>query len=80
VTLSTVKVLSLGHITRRLEVQAPGIVARQPVGEPLQTGIKSIDAMTPVGRGQRQLIIGDRKTGKTTIAIDAIINQKGSRR
>lgn len=64
-------------ITRRLEVQAPGIVARQPVGEPLQTGIKSIDAMTPVGRGQRQLIIGDRKTGKTTIAIDAIINQKG---
>ena len=70
---------SLGEtITRRLEVQAPGIVSRQPVGEPLQTGIKSIDAMTPVGRGQRQLIIGDRKTGKTTIAIDTIINQKGS--
>jgi F-type H+-transporting ATPase subunit alpha len=65
-------------ITRRLEIQAPGIVARQPVGQPLQTGIKSIDAMTPVGRGQRQLIIGDRKTGKTTIAIDTIINQKGS--
>ena len=53
---------------RRLEVQAPGIVGRQPVEEPLQTGIKSIDAMTPIGRGQRELIIGDRKTGKTTIA------------
>ncbi|MCU1448665.1 MAG: atpA, partial [Acidimicrobiales bacterium] len=62
---------------RRLEVQAPGIVARQPVTEPLQTGIKSIDAMTPVGRGQRELIIGDRKTGKTAIAIDAILSQKG---
>ena len=65
-------------IERRLEIQAPGIVSRQPVEQPLQTGIKSIDAMTPVGRGQRQLIIGDRKTGKTTIAIDTIINQKGS--
>jgi len=63
--------------TRRLEVQAPGIVARQPVKEPLQTGIKAIDAMTPIGRGQRELIIGDRKTGKTTVAIDTIINQKG---
>ncbi|HTT87762.1 MAG TPA: F0F1 ATP synthase subunit alpha [Acidimicrobiales bacterium] len=63
--------------TRRLEVQAPGIVARQPVKEPLQTGIKSIDSMTPIGRGQRELIIGDRKTGKTTVAIDTIINQKG---
>jgi F-type H+-transporting ATPase subunit alpha len=63
--------------TRRLEVQAPGIVARQPVKEPLQTGIKSIDAMTPVGRGQRELIIGDRKTGKTAVAVDTIINQKG---
>ncbi|MBV8984764.1 MAG: F0F1 ATP synthase subunit alpha, partial [Acidimicrobiia bacterium] len=63
--------------TRRLEVQAPGIVARQPVTEPLQTGIKSIDAMTPVGRGQRELIIGDRKTGKTAVAVDTIINQKG---
>jgi F-type H+-transporting ATPase subunit alpha len=62
---------------RRLEVQAPGIVARQPVKEPLQTGIKSIDAMTPIGRGQRELIIGDRKTGKTAIAIDTIINQRG---
>ncbi|MGZ4679451.1 MAG: F0F1 ATP synthase subunit alpha, partial [Ilumatobacteraceae bacterium] len=51
--------------TRRLEVQAPGIVGRQPVHEPLQTGIKAIDAMTPIGRGQRELIIGDRKTGKT---------------
>jgi F-type H+-transporting ATPase subunit alpha len=63
--------------TRRLEVQAPGIVARQPVKEPLQTGIKAIDAMTPIGRGQRELIIGDRKTGKTTVAIDTILNQKG---
>src|SRR5436305_7525429 len=62
---------------RRMEVQAPGIVGRQPVHEPLQTGIKAIDAMTPVGRGQRELIIGDRKTGKTTVAIDTILNQKG---
>ncbi|MEW6154409.1 MAG: F0F1 ATP synthase subunit alpha [Actinomycetota bacterium] len=63
--------------TRRLEIQAPGVVDRQPVKEPLQTGIKSIDAMTPVGRGQRELIIGDRKTGKTSVAIDTIINQRG---
>ncbi len=65
------------ELTRRLEVQAPGIVARQPVKEPLQTGIKAIDSMTPIGRGQRELIIGDRKTGKTTVAIDTILNQKG---
>ncbi|CAG4929381.1 MULTISPECIES: F0F1 ATP synthase subunit alpha [Acidithrix] len=63
--------------SRRLEVQAPGIVDRQPVTEPLQTGIKAIDAMTPIGRGQRELIIGDRKTGKTSVALDTIINQKG---
>jgi F-type H+-transporting ATPase subunit alpha len=63
-------------IDRRLEIQAPGIVSRQPVSEPLQTGIKVIDAMTPIGRGQRELIIGDRKTGKTTIAIDTILNQR----
>ena len=62
---------------RRMEVQAPGITGRQPVSEPLQTGIKAIDAMTPIGRGQRELIIGDRKTGKTTVAIDTILNQKG---
>jgi len=62
---------------RRMEVQAPGIVDRQPVGEPLQTGIKAIDAMTPIGRGQRELLIGDRKTGKTTVAIDTILNQRG---
>jgi F-type H+-transporting ATPase subunit alpha len=62
---------------RRLEIQAPGVIDRQPVKEPLQTGIKSIDSMTPVGRGQRELIIGDRKTGKTAVAIDTIINQKG---
>ena len=63
---------------RRLEVQAPGIVNRQPVHEPMQTGIKAIDAMTPIGRGQRELIIGDRKTGKTTVAVDTILNQKGA--
>jgi F-type H+-transporting ATPase subunit alpha len=62
---------------RRLEVQAPGIVMREPVTEPLQTGIKAIDAMTPIGRGQRELLIGDRKTGKTTVAVDTIINQAG---
>jgi F-type H+-transporting ATPase subunit alpha len=63
--------------TRPVEIVAPGIADRQPVKTPLQTGIKAIDAMTPIGRGQRELIIGDRKTGKTTIAIDTIINQKG---
>ncbi|HET9690453.1 MAG TPA: F0F1 ATP synthase subunit alpha [Acidimicrobiales bacterium] len=62
---------------RRIEIQAPGVVDRQPVKQPLQTGIKVIDAMTPVGRGQRELIIGDRKTGKSSIALDTIINQKG---
>jgi len=67
----------VGAITRRVEVQAPGIMGRKPVHEPLQTGIKAIDAMTPIGRGQRELIIGDRKTGKTTITIDTIINQRG---
>ena len=67
----------VGAISRRVEVQAPGIMGRKPVHEPLQTGIKSVDAMTPIGRGQRELIIGDRKTGKTTIAIDTIINQRG---
>src|SRR5436309_5890239 len=61
---------------RVLELQAPNVMARQPVKEPLQTGIKAIDAMTPIGRGQRQLIIGDRQTGKTAVALDAIINQR----
>ena len=60
-----------------LERKAPGIIYRQPVNEPLQTGIKAIDAMIPIGRGQRELIIGDRQTGKTAIALDTIINQKG---
>jgi F-type H+-transporting ATPase subunit alpha len=60
-----------------MEIQAPGITGRQPVSQPLQTGIKAIDAMVPIGRGQRELIIGDRKTGKTTVAIDTILNQKG---
>src|SRR5512138_3621023 len=64
--------------TRRVELKAPGIVARKSVNQPLQTGIKAIDAMTPIGRGQRELIIGDRQTGKTAIAIDTIINQKNT--
>ncbi len=62
---------------RRIEIKAPGIVARQPVKEALQTGLKAIDGMIPIGRGQRELIIGDRQTGKTAVAIDTIINQKG---
>jgi len=62
---------------RAIELKAPGIIRRQNVGEPLETGIKAIDTMVPIGRGQRELIIGDRKTGKTAIAIDTIINQKG---
>jgi F-type H+/Na+-transporting ATPase subunit alpha len=72
----------LGEITndgfRELELQAPNVMARQSVHEPLQTGIKAIDAMTPIGRGQRQLIIGDRKTGKTTVALDTILNQRAN--
>ncbi|AWH95759.1 F0F1 ATP synthase subunit alpha [Dietzia psychralcaliphila] len=64
--------------TRALELQAPSVLERQPVEEPMQTGIKAIDAMTPIGRGQRQLIIGDRKTGKTAVCIDAILNQKAN--
>ncbi len=67
----------VGGIDRRVEIQAPGIMGRQPVHQPLQTGIKAIDAMIPIGRGQRELIIGDRKTGKTTVAVDTILNQKG---
>jgi F-type H+-transporting ATPase subunit alpha len=63
--------------TRRIELRAPGVVDRQSVREPLQTGLKAIDAMIPIGRGQRELIIGDRQTGKTAIAVDTIINQKG---
>ncbi|HKO14725.1 MAG TPA: F0F1 ATP synthase subunit alpha [Gemmatimonadaceae bacterium] len=64
-------------LTRKVESPAPGIIVRQPVKEPLQTGIKAIDSMIPIGRGQRELIIGDRGTGKTAIAVDTIINQKG---
>ena len=63
--------------TRKVESNAPGIIVRQPVKEPLQTGIKAIDSMIPIGRGQRELIIGDRGIGKTAVAIDTIINQKG---
>jgi len=64
-------------VQRRMEIQAPGIMGRKPVHEPMQTGIKAIDSLIPIGRGQRELIIGDRKTGKTTVAIDTIINQRG---
>jgi len=64
--------------TRKVESEAPGIIVRQPVKEPLQTGLKAVDAMIPIGRGQRELIIGDRGTGKTAIAIDTILNQKGT--
>src|SRR3569832_5401 len=72
-----------GNITGKtyempLERKAPGVIYRQPVTEPLQTGIKAIDAMIPIGRGQRELIIGDRQTGKTTKALDTIINQRSS--
>ena len=59
-----------------IERKAPGVIYRQPVSEPLQTGVKAIDAMIPIGRGQRELIIGDRQTGKSAIAIDTIINQR----
>ena len=64
-------------IESQIEIKAPGIIERMDVCEPMETGIKSIDAMIPIGRGQRELIIGDRKTGKTTVALDTIINQKG---
>jgi len=64
-------------LRRRMEIKAPGIIQRQPVIEPLQTGLKAIDSMIPIGRGQRELIIGDRQTGKTAVAVDTIINQKG---
>jgi F-type H+-transporting ATPase subunit alpha len=67
----------VGTQNRRMEIQAPGIMGRKPVHEPMQTGIKAIDSLIPIGRGQRELIIGDRKTGKTTIATDTIINQQG---
>ena len=67
-----------GEEDRVLELQAPSVLQRQPVEEPMQTGIKAIDAMTPIGRGQRQLIIGDRKTGKTAVCIDTILNQKAN--
>lgn len=65
-------------MTMPIETVAPGVIAREPVAQPLHTGLKSVDALVPIGRGQRELIIGDRQTGKTTIAVDAIINQKGT--
>ena len=61
-----------------LERKAPGVIFRQPVNQPLQTGLKAVNAMIPIGRGQRELIIGDRQTGKTAIAIDTIINQRAT--
>ena len=70
--------LDKGVKKSRVEVKAPGIIPRQSVSEPMQTGLKSIDSLVPIGRGQRELIIGDRQTGKTAVAIDAIINQKGT--
>ena len=71
------KVLLQLLTTRAIESPAPGIVARRSVYEPLQTGLVAVDAMIPIGRGQRELIIGDRQTGKTAIAVDTILNQKG---
>src|SRR5512143_3561988 len=65
--------------TRPIEIIAPNVVQRQPVNQPVQTGIKAVDAMIPIGRGQRELIIGDRQTGKTTVALDTIINQRRSK-
>jgi F-type H+-transporting ATPase subunit alpha len=64
--------------TRNIEIKAPGIISRYKVNEPLQTGIKSVDSLIPIGRGQRELIIGDRSTGKTTIGVDTILNQKNN--
>src|SRR5262249_5207090 len=64
-------------LTSPIEKIAPGVIARESVGQPMQTGLKSIDAMVPIGRGQRELIIGDRQTGKSAVAVDTIINQKG---
>src|SRR5487761_1425390 len=64
-------------LRRRIELKAPGLISRQPVKEPVQTGIKSIDSMIQIGRGQRELIIGDRQVGKTAVALDTIINQRG---
>ena len=68
--------LSEKILRKRVEVKAPGIIPRQSVNEPMQTGLKAIDSLIPIGRGQRELIIGDRQTGKTAVAIDTIINQK----
>ncbi len=68
--------IETGGLTRKLDIVAPGIAYRQPVKEPLQTGLKAIDSMIPIGRGQRELIIGDRRTGKTAVAVDTIINQR----
>jgi F-type H+-transporting ATPase subunit alpha len=75
---STARVRSRCKQSRRVEVKAPGIIPRKGVHEPMQTGLKAIDALVPVGRGQRELIIGDRQTGKTAVAVDTILNQKTS--
>ena len=76
-TRSTARARSRPPSSRPLEFKAPGVIQRQPVKEPLQTGLKAIDSMIPIGRGQRELIIGDRGTGKTAVGVDTIINQRG---
>jgi F-type H+-transporting ATPase subunit alpha len=70
--------LRYAYINSKVEIKAPGIISRYKVNEPLQTGIKSVDSLIPIGRGQRELIIGDKSTGKTTIGIDTILNQKNN--
>ena len=70
------EIYQLKILRKRVEVKAPGIIPRQSVNEPMQTGLKAIDSLIPIGRGQRELIIGDRQTGKTAVAVDTIINQK----
>jgi F-type H+-transporting ATPase subunit alpha len=79
-TRSTARARSKADGARRVEVKAPGIIPRKSVHEPVQTGLKALDALVPVGRGQRELIIGDRQTGKTAVAIDTFINQKREQR
>jgi len=72
------KVFKYQYMKQKVEIKAPGIIARYKVNEPLQTGIKSVDSLIPIGRGQRELIIGDKSTGKTTIGVDTILNQKNN--
>ena len=76
--IDTIDTFKYEYILRNVEIKAPGIISRYKVNEPLQTGIKSIDSLIPIGRGQRELIIGDKSTGKTTIGVDTILNQKNN--